>query len=93
MPQCNKYYIDINYENDSYDEQLSISVDTSIAIWQLIDTFPGSERECLVMKFIEDMTVDEIAQNMNVTRKAVERTSTSAYRRFKKLGYSLYGRK
>jgi len=88
-----KYYIDNHQELEADDDELSISVETSVAIWQLIDTFPNKERECLVLKFLEGMTVDEIAQKLNVTGKAVERSITSAYKRFRKQGAFLITKK
>ena len=66
-----------------YHEQ-HIQADRSIIIWKLIATFPRSERECLVMKFLENKTVQEIAIQQGVTKKAIERSITSAYKRFRK---------
>jgi RNA polymerase sigma factor (sigma-70 family) len=61
-------------------------------LWKIIATFPPREQECLVMKFQDGLSPDEIASVMSVTRKAVERSLTSAKKRLKKhlLGRNLY---
>ena len=67
------------------------SVETSIIeleirkeIRQLISTFPQKEKECLLMKLDEELTVDEIAARLRVSDKAVERSLTSANKRLRK---------
>jgi len=50
----------------------------------VIATFPKRERECLLMKMDKEMTPDQIAEVQKVTRKAVERSLTSAYKRLRK---------
>lgn len=47
----------------------------------MIGTFPKREKECLLMKIDEDMTPDQIAARLNISRKAVERSITSAKKR------------
>jgi RNA polymerase sigma factor (sigma-70 family) len=51
---------------------------------QLISTFPQKEKECLLMKLDEELTVDQIAARLNVSGKAVERSLTSANKRLRK---------
>jgi RNA polymerase sigma factor (sigma-70 family) len=54
------------------------------AIRAIIATFPGRERQCLELKIDRELTNAEIARELNVTVKAVERTITSAYKRLRK---------
>jgi RNA polymerase sigma factor (sigma-70 family) len=53
-------------------------------IRQLILTFPQKEKECLLMKLDEELSVDQIAVRLNVSGKAVERSLTSANKRLRK---------
>lgn len=50
----------------------------------IISGFPRRERECLVMRFHQDMSIEGIAQQLNISKKAVERSLTSARKRLKK---------
>lgn len=49
-----------------------------------IDTFPDREKECLTMKIDHLMTTREIAAELGITVKAVERSITSAHKRLRK---------
>jgi RNA polymerase sigma factor (sigma-70 family) len=51
---------------------------------QLINSFPDRERECLLLKLDAQMTNDQIAKELEITQKAVERSITSAYKRLRK---------
>ncbi len=53
-------------------------------IRDVIASFPRTERECLLLKIDKAMTPDQIAQHQNVTKKAVERSLTSAHKRLRK---------
>jgi len=53
----------------------------SATLWNILATFPRRERQCLVMKHYRRMSLEEIATEMDVTRKAVERSMTCAYKR------------
>lgn len=48
-----------------------------------ISGFPKRERECLELKIDDDLSNSEIAKKLGVTKKAVERTLTSAYKRLR----------
>ena len=61
-----------------------IALEIRREIRQLIATFPPKEKECLLMKLDEEMTVDQIAARLNVSDKAVERSLTSANKRLRK---------
>jgi RNA polymerase sigma factor (sigma-70 family) len=50
----------------------------------LIDRFPRRERQCLLLKMDQEMTLDQIAAHLGVSRKAVERSLTSANKRLRK---------
>lgn len=53
-------------------------------IWGIIATFPLKEKECLTLKHRQNMSNDEIAKHLNISKKAVERSVTSAYKRLRK---------
>lgn len=51
-----------------------------------ISTFPGRERQCLLMKIDREMTLDDIAAELKISRKMVEKSQTNALKRLKKWG-------
>lgn len=55
------------------------------AVRSFIDTFPLRERQCLEMKIDRELSNAEIAKELKITTKAVERSITSAYKRLRKL--------
>lgn len=65
-------------------EQLIIERETTERIQSLINTFPNREKQCLTMKLERMMTTKEIAEELGVTVKAVERSLTSAHKRLRK---------
>ncbi len=60
-----------------------IDLEIQKEIRDVIATFPPRERECLMMKIDKGMSTDQIAENLNVSRKAVERSLTSANKRLR----------
>jgi RNA polymerase sigma-70 factor (ECF subfamily) len=55
----------------------------------IIATFPRRERECLLLRIDREMHPDQIAEELNVTRKAVERSITAAKKRLRKFAERL----
>jgi RNA polymerase sigma factor (sigma-70 family) len=53
-------------------------------LWRLIASLPTREKQCIVMKYFQYMTYEEMAAALGVTIKAVERTMTSARKRLRK---------
>lgn len=74
--------------NDVPMEARLIRSETSQEIRAIILTFPRRERECLFLKLDEDLTVDQIAVRLAVSRKAVERSITSANKRLRRFWLS-----
>ncbi len=74
--------------NDPSIEALLIKNETSAKLRQVISTFPRRERECLLMKLDHELTTEQIATTLNVSKKAVERSLTSANKRLKKRWHS-----
>jgi RNA polymerase sigma factor (sigma-70 family) len=70
-----------------------IDTEMSREIRSIILTFPRREKQCLLMKLDEEFTTQQIAERLKVTRKAVERSLTSAYKRLrnclKSKGYTI----
>jgi RNA polymerase sigma factor (sigma-70 family) len=50
-------------------------------IHQTIATFPRREKQCLNLRIEEGLTTSEIASKLNISKKAVERSLTSANKR------------
>lgn len=48
-----------------------------------ISTFPKREQQCMFMKIDNNMSLDEIASTLNVSRKMVEKSQTSAMKRLR----------
>jgi RNA polymerase sigma-70 factor (ECF subfamily) len=55
--------------------------DTIQFVRRAVRTFPKRERECLMMKIDGNVSPDEIASRLNISRKSVERSLTSAIKR------------
>lgn len=53
-------------------------------IRNVIAKFPKREQECLLLKMDEELTIEQMATKLNVSKKAVERSLTSARKRFRK---------
>ena len=60
-----------------------IQLEINHELRRIIVTFPRREKECLLMKIDEEMTLDQIAKRLNVSKKAVERSLTSANKRLR----------
>ena len=60
-----------------------IQLELSREVRKVIVTFPKRERECLLMKMDEEMTVEQMAERLKVSRKAVERSLTSGNKRLR----------
>lgn len=55
----------------------------------IAETFPSRERECLLLR-MDGVPIEDIARKLGVTKKAVERSLTSARKRFKRFGARFY---
>lgn len=62
-----------------------IALEDKIWLRNLIKNFPRRERECLLLKLDEELSLDEIAARLKVSRKAVERSLTSANKRLRRI--------
>jgi RNA polymerase sigma-70 factor (ECF subfamily) len=51
-----------------------------------INTFPMREQQCLLMKIDREMSLDQIAAELKISRKMVEKSQTNALKRLKKWG-------
>lgn len=60
-----------------------ISAEEKETIFRILSGFPERERQCLTLKFYEGMSNETVAVTLEVTVKAVERSVTSAYKRFR----------
>lgn len=67
-------------------EKNYISDDGKAALWKLIQTFPRRERECLELRYRENLSIDEIALRLKISRKGAERALTNAKKRLQQIG-------
>lgn len=65
-------------------EHKIIQMETLAEIRRAIDTFPDRTRQCFLMKVDREMTIDQIASELGISRKAVEKNLTSAKKRIKR---------
>jgi RNA polymerase sigma-70 factor (family 1) len=71
------------HANDYPVEAKIIQREINREIRQAIALFPRRERECFFMKIDEDLNTEQIAERLQVSRKAVERSLTSANKRLR----------
>ena len=69
--------------NEASIESLMIETERRIELWQLIAGFPKRERECLRMRFEDELRLEEIAEKLGISRKSVERSLTSGKKRLR----------
>ncbi|HYG18907.1 MAG TPA: sigma-70 family RNA polymerase sigma factor, partial [Ohtaekwangia sp.] len=62
----------------------TIENEISQQVWEVVRSFPRREQQCLLMRFNEGMSADQIAVRLEVSRKAVERSITSGKKRLRK---------
>lgn len=66
-----------------------IELEKRTDIRQVIFTFPQREKECLLFSIDEDMGAEQIAERLKISKKAVERSLTSAHKRLRKYWLSI----
>ena len=81
--QKNQSLIDFPTEADI------ISLETNVCFRLIVDTFPRRERECLMLRFDSELSVEEIANELSISKKAVERSITSAKKRLRRYKWAL----
>ena len=72
-------------------ESQIIRDEETAAFWALIMTFPKRERECLRLRYEENLSPDEIAGRLRISRKSVERSLTSVKKRLLAIGRDKMG--
>jgi RNA polymerase sigma factor (sigma-70 family) len=66
-------------------EMKIIAMENHDQLRMIIDQFPLRERQCLHMKIDESLNTTEMATRLQVSKKAVERSLTSANKRLRKI--------
>lgn len=84
LTDLKRQYVKDNEANDEGVEARIIKDEVIAAIRSVITEFPTRERQCLELKIDQELSNAEIAKQLNVTQKAVERSITSAYKRLRK---------
>jgi RNA polymerase sigma-70 factor (ECF subfamily) len=72
----------VNMTEHSVEEKI-VRLELLEEIRKVIKTFPKRERECLLMRIEDEMSPGEIAEELKVTKKAVERSLTSGMKRIR----------
>ncbi len=70
-------------ETTGMDESV-LNADDIDSLWKLISALPAREKQCVVMKYFQHMSYGDMANELAVTIKAVERNLASARKRMKK---------
>lgn len=78
------YYRNVEHNIDQSVEGRLIADEKRTFIRLIIATFPPKEKECLLLQIDDELTVREIAKRLAITKKAVERSLTSARKRLRK---------
>ena len=89
--ECETQYYYANSESlaDTPAESDSSSTNDQRLMKLIAGTFPDREKECLLLR-MEGLPVKEIARQLGITRKAVERNLTRARKRFRRFGSRFY---
>lgn len=72
------------YSADGLVDENFIRTEMHKELRRVISSFPKREQECLLMKIDREMSLDEIAAELNISRKMVEKSQTNALKRLKK---------
>ena len=86
-----KRYLDIDdfqfiraYDKSNSYQDWPIEYEVISEIRALILTFPMRERQCLIMKIDNEMSLDQIAEKLQISRKMVEKSQTNGLKRLRK---------
>lgn len=82
----NTYSMGLNYQHHTNDHTIEneiIQVEFVNEIRKVIAKFPRTERDRLLMNIDQEMSIDQIADQHNVSRKAVEGSLTRARKRLR----------
>ena len=75
--------------NTSKESEL-IQSDKYQTLKDIIATMPPRERECIEMRYFQEMSVESIAQQLGVTKKAVEKNITKGLKRLRNYKRAMY---
>ena len=76
---------DRDHVDQPYESRI-IRKEEAMALWNTVSGFPRRERECLKLRYEEDLSPDETAARLGISRSSVERALTSARKRLLKIG-------
>ena len=83
------YYSNVSNLSESPAEAGIIAAEKQSFLRLILATLPPRERECLSLQVDQAMSVKDIARRLGITKKAVERSLTSAKKRLKKFRIAL----
>jgi RNA polymerase sigma factor (sigma-70 family) len=64
-------------------EETLLQRESHVRLREIIKTFPRREKQCLLLSLDEDLNPEEIAQRLDMNRKAVYRSLESGYKRLR----------
>jgi len=77
------YMKSVTIEENPVEAKL-INAELRIELRKVIATFPKREQECILMKIDGELSLDQIAAELKVSRKMVEKCQTKAMKRLRK---------
>lgn len=67
-----------------------IQSDKNNTLRDIVSTLPVRERECIEMRFLQEMSIEAIAIRLSISKKGVEKNITSGLKRLRKSKSSMY---
>jgi len=68
-------------------ESSIVNAERDELVWRILENFPRRERECLMMRFVDELSPDDIAARLGIGRKAVEGNITRANKRLREYAH------
>jgi RNA polymerase sigma factor (sigma-70 family) len=67
-----------------------IQSDQYNALRDIIATLPPRERACIELRFLQEMSIEAVAIQLNISKKGVEKNITSGLKRLRKFKSAMY---
>jgi RNA polymerase sigma factor (sigma-70 family) len=67
-----------------------IQSDQYNALRDIIATLPPRERACIELRFLQEMSIEAVANQLNISKKGVEKNITSGLKRLRKFKSAMY---
>jgi RNA polymerase sigma-70 factor (ECF subfamily) len=84
------YFLEYLLTTRTSKESEIIQSDKNKILRAIVSTLPARERECIQMRFLQEMSIEAIAIRLNISKKGVEKNITSGLKRLRKFKSSMY---